>query len=144
MLKTVWRSLYVTFKLMGVWSLVGIYSISSYFIILWFIFFRFLDQFNGYNDFNVLTQLIWSMQFWIEFWQRQYNMNQFILTKKFAYSLLKMGAFLSLFVLQVEEILIYSSLKMATFLAIFWKCERFWQSFSGNRFVSLLKVGAPD
>jgi hypothetical protein len=46
-------------------------------------------------------------------------MNQFILTKKFAYSLLKMGAFLSLFVLQVEEILIYSSLKMATFLAIF-------------------------
>jgi hypothetical protein len=46
-------------------------------------------------------------------------MNQFILTKKFAYSLLKMGAFFSLFVLQVEEILIYSSLKMATFLAIF-------------------------
>ena len=68
-------------------------------------------------------------------------MNQFILTKKFAYSLLKMGAFFSLFVLQVEEILIYSSiengdvfshlLKVRTILTVF-QWEPFCQSFESG------------
>lgn len=147
------------------WWESGWHLFHIFLFILWFIFFRFLDQFNGYNDFKrkapsrlnsvdlkyaildrvLADKIIWTSLFWRRslhtlYWKWvRFLVFFFASGGDFDIFLIENGDVFS-HLLKVRTIL---SLSVGTVLSVFWK----WDDFDGvtcGCFDSLLKMGAPD